>query len=154
MPAYQKALAIGCFALIIGLAFPTYITAANTTQTTSIELSSGGSDEFIDGLEATADAVNSSGANVTLTDLESYQDRSVNLTTGDTANLTLQGEAVNVTVDSTDTSPTLNQTVLSIDHPRDYGWSSGAKTITDSIGIILAIITLIIGSGLIMKVMI
>lgn len=146
MPNIVQAVSLGIIILFVVVAIPTVIDATETEGVQTIELEENETERLSDRLEITAENINASANETTLKlrDTQSLDEQTQTVASGSTTTFNLSDGDVTVTVQEVEQ----NTTQSDVSYPRTYGWGDGAKTITDNLGLVLAVAAFIIVLGL------
>lgn len=135
---------------LIAFAFPTLITAADSDIEATLQLDDGETGEIRETLNATVHDVTAANATIELErqDTGETDNRTVDL--DQTVEYVLGDETVYVTV----TSISNGNTIVTADYTYSstFGWSDEAVLIADNLDLLLAVLVLILVTGMVMAV--
>jgi len=152
MVTTTQAVGMGVILIFVAVAFPAFISGAQTggTTETTATITDGVNDsvDVANVLVATLTDKSESTASMTLTSAQTGDSADVTLTEGETAEITLDNETVTVTLLTVEGGQAGDVTVRAI-YPSDFGWGSGAKTLTDQLPLVFAALALVIVLGMV-----
>lgn len=148
MPNLKEAVALGVLLLAAAFFAPTLISATNETTTSTVELQVDQTANQTEYLQTEADAIDvGNNSTITVRNTNTLSSEQNTIDVADTQNYTVDGQDVNVTVDSTDTRNGTDYVIISVEYNPDFGWGSGASTVFDNLGLLIAVVGFIMVVG-------
>lgn len=134
-------LAVALSLILLSALAPLAITGTVGTESTTLTQAAGNTYTITGDLQTNATSVTSTDATINVSDSGDSETNTVSV--GSTVEYTVGGDAVNVTVDSVNTSTTPNQTTVTYNYTVGAGWQGESQDIFSVLPIVAIIAVLL-----------